>query len=216
MNKNKEKMQISSSRALLIFIATTIVLEVIIYFIQAILLKYTNISNTFYKWYETIYKINEYLLFFKCLINIIIISIIILVFILLLKKFFTFNNSEKQKFLKNAIILHLCLCVFIVLGNVYIGNNKLYTEIHTLEVVETIHIQEYNENSENFKGVGIAENCTTLDEVRDVVANEKKERIYNYFVEPIVTNCVNLITVVVCLEGFTRVFFREEAEDVNI
>ena len=60
MNINKEKMQISSSRALLIFIATTIVLELIIYFIQAILLKYTNVSNTFYKWYETIYKINEY------------------------------------------------------------------------------------------------------------------------------------------------------------
>ena len=57
MNKNKKKIQITSSGALAIFIVTTIVIEVIIYFIQAILLKNTNIFNT-------IYKTNEYLLFF--------------------------------------------------------------------------------------------------------------------------------------------------------
>ena len=106
----------------------------------------------------------------------------------------------------------MCLCVFIVLGNVYIGNNKLYTEIHTLEAVETIHVREYEEDSENFKGIGIAENCTTLDEVRNVIANEKKKRIYNYFVEPIVSSCIELIAVIVCLECGMKVFLKDENE----
>lgn len=205
MNKNKKKIQISSSGALAIFIATTIVLEVIIYFIQAILLKNTNIFNT-------IYKTNEYLLFFKCLINIVIVFIITLAFILLLKKFFILKNSEKQKFLKNAILLNLSLCLFVILGSVYIGNNKLYTEIHTLEAVETIHVLEYEEDPENFKGIGVAENCTTLDEVRNVIENEKKERIHNYFVEPIVSSCIELIAVIVCLECGMKVFFEDEKE----
>ena len=203
MKKNKTK--IGAVGLLVTYFMIRYVLGVILIGIVNIILKQNNVSSIITSLYKEGQDLSVFVTNVSSVISGIIIVITTIIFWIVVRKFFSFDQLAKEKFLKYIIILLTISYVALSVNKLEKGYENIYTHLHTLDVASDIMEEEYNEDPENFEGYGYAEGCKTKEDLKEAKKENVNAWIKDAFITPVVPKFYSLLVMIVSLELFSHI-----------
>lgn len=180
-------------------------LGVLLFGIVNMVLGNKNVVSTITSLYKEGQELSVFVTNISSVISGIIIVITTIIFWIVVRKFFSFDQLAKEKFLKYIIILLTISYVALSVHKLEKGYENIYTHLYTLDVASDIMEKEYNENLENFEGYGYAEGCKTKEDLKEAKKENANAWIKDAFITPVVPQLSSLLIMIFSLEVFSHV-----------